>query len=147
MIPPIVVLNGPSLNLLGVREPEIYGRTTLVEIEAACRRRAEERGITIELFGQTNHEGQMIDWIHHAREVGACAIINPGAWSSSSLAIADGLKVLQQPVIEVHLSNVHRREIFQQGSLVSKVATGVVAGLGHRGYLYAIDALADLVAN
>jgi len=143
MTPPLVVLNGPSLNLLGVREPEIYGSTTLAEIETACRKRASDRGMSVELFGQTNHEGQMIDWIHHAREIGACAIINPGAWASSSAAIADSLKILQQPVIEVHLSNVHKREIFSHGSLLSKVATGVVAGLGYRGYLYAIDALAD----
>ncbi|WP_200944702.1 MULTISPECIES: type II 3-dehydroquinate dehydratase [unclassified Aureimonas] len=145
MTHPVFVLNGPSLNLLGVREPEVYGSTTLAQIEEASRQRAESRGLTIPLFGQSNYEGQLIDWIHQAREAKACVIINPGAWATTSVALADSLKVLDKPVIEVHLSNIHRREGFQHGSLVSKFATGVVAGLGHRGYLYAVDALADLV--
>lgn len=142
----VVIMNGPSLNLLGVREPEIYGRTTLAEIEEICRARADRLGLSIALFGQTNYEGQMIDWIHLAREIGASVIINPGSWASSSTAIADGLKILQRPVMEVHLSNIHRRGIFQHGSLVSQTATGIIAGLGYHGYLLAMDALAEKVA-
>lgn len=142
----LVVLNGPSLNLLGTREPDVYGTTTLAEIERMCRERASARNVQLEFFRQTNHEGVFIDWVHETRTLDAALIINPGAWMSTSVAIADSLKILQQPVVEVHLSNVHRREGFQHASLVSKTATGVIAGLGFRGYLLAVDALADLMA-
>jgi len=140
----IVVLNGPSLNLLGSREPEVYGRTTLDEIEAMCRARAAGRNLDLQSFRQTNHEGVLIDWIHEARAAGAAIVINPGAWASTSVAIADALKISDAPVIEVHISNIHRREAFRHESYVSKVAKGVIAGFGHRSYLYAIDAAADL---
>jgi len=147
MAPKIVVLNGPSLNLLGSREPEVYGSTTLQEIEAMCRKRAAERNLDMEFFRQTNHEGVLIDWIHEARFADAAIVINPGAWATTSVAIADALKISEAPVIEVHISNIHRREGFRDASYVSKVAKGVVAGLGYRGYLYAIDAQADLLAD
>src|SRR5690606_30497163 len=143
----IAVLNGPSLNLLGTREPEVYGRTTLAEIEEMCRARAGDRELALEFFGQTNHEGDLIGWVHDAWAANAAVIINPGAWMTTSAAIADTLKICREPVIEVHLSNVHRREGFQQGSLVSKTADAVIAGLGYRGYLYAIDAIADLASG
>jgi 3-dehydroquinate dehydratase-2 len=144
MAPKFVVLNGPSLNLLGTREPEIYGRTTLSEIEAMCRDQAAKRGLHLEFFRQTNHEGNLIDWVHEARAADAAIAINPGAWATTSAAIADAVKISTKPVVEVHISNIHRREGFQHGSLVSKFATGVIAGLGYRSYLYAVDALADL---
>lgn len=143
----IVVLNGPSLNLLGSREPEVYGTTTLQDIEAMCRERALRQGLDVCFFRQTNHEGFLIDWIHEARSLGAAVIINPGAWASTSVAIADALKIVEKPVIEVHISNIHSREAFRHVSYVSRVAKGVVAGLGFRSYLYAIDAIADLDQN
>lgn len=143
----IVVLNGPSLNLLGSREPEVYGTTTLQDIEAMCRERASRQGLDVCFFRQTNHEGFLIDWIHEARSLGAAVIINPGAWASTSVAIADALKIVEKPVIEVHISNIHSREAFRHASYVSRVAKGVIAGLGFRSYLYAIDAIADLDQN
>lgn len=143
----IFVINGPSLNLLGTREPEVYGQTTLTEIEEMCRARAAARQLELKFFGQTNHEGDLIGWVHDAWAANAAVIINPGAWMTTSAAIADTLKICQEPVIEVHLSNVHRREGFQQGSLISKTAHAVIAGLGHKGYLYAIDALADMASD
>ncbi|MEI5680767.1 type II 3-dehydroquinate dehydratase [Mesorhizobium sp. CCNWLW179-1] len=144
MAPKFVILNGPSLNLLGTREPEIYGRTTLSEIEAMCRDRAAQRGLHMEFFRQSNHEGNLIDWIHEARAADAAIAINPGAWATTSAAIADAVKISTKPVVEIHISNIHRREGFQHGSLVSKFATGVIAGLSYRSYLYAVDAIADL---
>ncbi|TKT69512.1 type II 3-dehydroquinate dehydratase [Aquamicrobium sp. LC103] len=146
MVPKIVVLNGPSLNLLGTREPEVYGTTTLEEIEAMCRKRAGLRNLDLTFFRQTNHEGFLIDWIHEARSLNAAIVINPGAWLATSVAIADALKISQSPVVEVHLSNIHRREWSHNESYVSKVAKGVVAGFGYHSYLYAIDAQADLLA-
>ncbi|MEY9586640.1 type II 3-dehydroquinate dehydratase [Sinorhizobium fredii] len=142
----IVVLNGPSLNLLGSREPEVYGTTTLQDIEAMCRERAERHGLEMHFFRQTNHEGFLIDWIQEARGIGASVVVNPGAWSTTSVAIADALKIVEEPVIEVHISNIHSREPFRHGSHVSRVAKGVIAGFGFRSYLYAIDAIADIQA-
>jgi 3-dehydroquinate dehydratase-2 len=142
----IVVLNGPSLNLLGSREPEVYGSTTLDEIEAICRERAAQRKLDLHFFRQTNHEGVLIDWIHEARAAGAAIVINPGSWATTSVAIADALKISDAPVIEVHISNIHRREAFRHESYVSKVAKGVIAGLGYRSYLYAVDAIADITS-
>ena len=141
----IAILNGPSLNYLGQREPEVYGRTTLVDIERMCRERAEERSLDLVFFRQTNHEGFMIDWIHEAREAQAAVAINPGSWATTSIAIADALKISNLPVIEVHISNIHQRESYRQNSFVSKVAKGVIAGVGFRSYLHAVDALADLL--
>ena len=141
----VVVLNGPNLNLLGQREPDIYGRTSLADIEAACRSRATKLSLDLHSFRQTNHEGQLIDWIHETRERGAGVAINAGAWAATSIAIADALRVLKAPVIEVHISNIHRREALRHNSYVSQVAHGVIAGFGYRSYLYALDALADLL--
>jgi 3-dehydroquinate dehydratase II len=139
----ILVLNGPNLNLLGSREPEIYGRDTLADIEAACRRHAQSLGLTLE-FQQSNYEGQLIDWIHHARGRVSGIIINPAALTHTSVALLDALQAVELPVIEVHLSNIHQREQFRQNSYVSKVARGVICGFGSHGYILAIDAMARI---
>jgi len=142
----IAILNGPNLNLLGTREPEIYGRRTLAEIEAECRRFAEARGLEID-FRQSNHEGELIDWVQEARAQAAAIIINPAGFTTTSIALLDALKMFEGPIVEVHLSNIHRREAFRHKSYVSLAATGVICGLGARGYLLALDALAELIAK
>ena len=141
---PIYVLNGPTLNLLGTREPEIYGRTTLPEIRNLVAERADRHGFKI-VFRQSNHEGDLIDWIQEARVKGCGVILNGAAYTHTSIAIYDALKALDKPIIEVHLSNPHAREPFRHRSFVSKVATGVIVGLGAQGYLSAVDAMAALV--
>jgi 3-dehydroquinate dehydratase-2 len=146
MIQRIAILNGPNLNLLGTREPEIYGRRTLAEIETECRRFGKERGLEIE-FRQSNHEGELIDWIQEAREQAAAIIINPAGFTTTSIALLDALLMFEGPIVEVHLSNIHRREAFRHKSYVSLAATGVICGLGARGYLLALDAVADLLAE
>lgn len=133
----IHVLNGPNLNLLGVREPEIYGRDTLADIEQRCIRAAQ--GATV-VFRQTNHEGVLVDWIQEARETAHALIINPAAYSHTSVALHDALKMLTIPVIELHLSNPAAREAFRHHSYVSSAATGVIAGLGAAGYELAVQA-------
>jgi len=138
----IAVLNGPSLNLLGEREPHIYGTTTLAGIEQSCRERAEAEGLNVLFFRQSNYEGQIIDWIQEARGSAAGLIINPAGFTSTSIAILDSLKTFGGPIIEVHLSNIHQRESFRHHSYISYAATGVIMGLGAQGYLRAIDALA-----
>jgi 3-dehydroquinate dehydratase-2 len=140
----IFILNGPNLNLLGVREPEIYGRETLADIEAACRRFCTGRSLEIE-FRQTNHEGVLIDWVQEARGEAAAVILNPAGFTTTSIALLDALKMFEGPIIEVHLSNIHRRESFRHHSYVSLAATGVICGLGPRGYLLALDAIAGLL--
>ena len=137
----LYVLNGPNLNRLGKREPEIYGRNTLAEVEAMCRTAA---GDTPVVFRQTNSETQMIDWIHQARGRVAGIVINPGAWTHTSVAIHDALIAAEVPVIEVHISNVHRRETFRHHSYVSLVAKAVLAGFGTHGYALAIHHFAHL---
>ena len=144
MRPKILVLNGPNLNLLGQRQPEVYGRETLADIEAKCRTLANELGLDIE-FKQSNAEHQLIDWIHAARTSASGLIINPGAYSHTSIAIHDALKACDFPIVEVHISNIHRREDFRRHSYVSLAATGVIAGLGAEGYELAIRRLASLV--
>jgi 3-dehydroquinate dehydratase-2 len=140
----IYVLNGPNLNRLGKREPEIYGRTTLAEIEAMCRKEAADRKIE---FRQTNHEGQMIEWIHEATDGGGAGIvINPAGWTFTSIALMDALKMFSGPIIELHISNVHKREALYHNSLVSKVATAVIAGLGANGYRVAVAAVNEMLA-
>ncbi len=141
---PILILNGPNLNLLGTREPATYGHETLADVEALCQARADELGLQVE-FKQTNHEGQLIDWIHEAR--GRCAgiVINPAAWTHTSVAIRDALAAVELPVIEVHLSNVHKREEFRHHSFVSGIAVGVLAGFGSNGYRLALDHFAHLL--
>ncbi|GLU37950.1 type II 3-dehydroquinate dehydratase [Pseudomonas sp. NBRC 100443] len=141
---PILILNGPNLNLLGTREPATYGHETLADVEALCQARADELGLQV-AFKQTNHEGQLIDWIHEAR--GRCAgiVINPAAWTHTSVAIRDALAAVELPVIEVHLSNVHKREEFRHHSFVSGIAVGVLAGFGSNGYRLALDHFANLL--
>ena len=141
---PIHVLNGPTLNLLGVREPEVYGRTTLAEIGRLCAARAKTHGLGV-VFRQSNHEGELVDWIQEARTEACGLILNAAAYTHTSLAIHDALKALERPIIEVHLSNPHAREPFRHRSFVSKVATGVICGLKEQGYLAAIDAMAVLI--
>lgn len=140
----LLVLNGPNLNLLGTREPATYGHETLDDIAALCQRTATELGLEIE-FQQTNHEGQLIDWIHQAR--GRCAgiLINPAAWTHTSVAIRDALAAVELPVIEVHLSNVHKREEFRHHSFISAIAVGVIAGLGSDGYRAGLQHFAKLL--
>ena len=139
---PIYVLNGPNLNRLGKREPEIYGATTLAEVEASCRTEADDQAIE---FRQTNSEAQMIDWIHEAIDEGSGIIINPAAFTFTSIAILDALKMFPGPIIELHISNIHRREPYYHHSYVSKVATGVIAGLGTNGYRMAVRALRNMI--
>jgi 3-dehydroquinate dehydratase-2 len=142
--PSILVLNGPNLNLLGTREPEIYGRETLAEIEAACRRHAARRGLKLE-FRQSNHEGELVSWVQEARGRQAGIIVNAAGLTTTSVALLDALLAVGLPVIEVHLSNIFRREAFRQHSLVSLAAKGVICGLGATGYLLALDAFARLL--
>ena len=144
MILPVYVLNGPNLNLLGVREPEVYGRATLAGIEEAVVARAKSHGLGV-VFRQSNHEGVLVDWIHEARVKGSGVIVNPGAYSHTSIAIYDAFKALDKPIIEVHLSNPHQREAFRHRDYVSQVAKGVIVGLGNTGYLLAVDAMAELL--
>jgi len=140
----IYLLNGPNLNLLGTREPEIYGHDTLADVEARARTRASVHGYDL-VFRQSNHEGEIVSWIQEARENGAALIINPAAFTHTSVAILDALKMLEVPIIELHLSNPHRREPFRHHSYVSLAATAVIAGLGAKGYGVAVDAAAELL--
>ncbi|MDZ3838008.1 MAG: type II 3-dehydroquinate dehydratase [Rhodospirillales bacterium] len=139
----ILVLNGPNLNLLGRREPQIYGRETLADIEAVCRRRAEALGLGLD-WRQSNAEGQLVDWIQQADGRFAAIIINAGAYTHTSIAILDALLASGLPVFEVHLSNIFRREDFRHVSYVSKAAVGVICGLGPLGYELAIEAAAKI---
>ncbi|HEX8664155.1 MAG TPA: type II 3-dehydroquinate dehydratase [Beijerinckiaceae bacterium] len=144
MTKPIYVLNGPNLNRLGTREPEIYGRTTLAEVEAMCREAVPGQPIE---FRQSNREYELIDWIHEAIDRAAAGIvINPAAFTFTSMAIMDALKMFPGPIVELHISNIHRREPIYHKSLVSPVATAVVAGLGTNGYPIAVRAVRDLVS-
>ena len=138
MSKPIYILNGPNLNRLGRREPEIYGKTTLPELEAQCRDEAGSQAIE---FRQSNSESQLIDWIHEAIDLGSGIIINPAAYSFTSIAILDALKMFPGPIIELHISNIHRREAHYHHSFVSKIATAVIAGLGSDGYLVALRSM------
>lgn len=146
MAKPIFILNGPNLNLLGQRQPEIYGRETLEDVAEACGALAEDLGLSIR-FHQSNHEGQLIDWIHEARGAGAGIVINPGGYSHTSVAILDALSAFEGPVIEVHISNIHKREAFRHHSFVSQRADGVIAGCGTEGYLLALRRIRSLVAR
>lgn len=141
---PIFILNGPNLNLLGQRQPEVYGKATLEDVAEGCASVAEELGLTIR-FHQSNHEGQIIDWIHQARSDGAGIIINPAAYTHTSIAIFDALSAFDGPVLEVHISNIHRRETFRHHSFVSPRADGVIAGFGTEGYLLALRRMATLL--
>ena len=140
----IFVLNGPNLNLLGKREPEIYGHETLADVEALCRNAAAGLGLDIE-FRQSNAEGELIGWIHEAREEAAGIVINPAGYSHTSIAILDALKSCPCPVIEVHITNIHQREPFRHRSYVSRAAQGVICGCGTQGYVLALERLAQLL--
>jgi 3-dehydroquinate dehydratase II len=140
----ILVLNGPNLNLLGVREPAIYGRETLADIEEACMERAAELDLSLD-FRQSNHEGQLIDWIQEARDTADGIILNAGAYTHSSLALFDALKAAELPVVEVHLSNIYRRESFRRSSYISAAAEGIICGFGAHGYVLALEAMARLL--
>jgi 3-dehydroquinate dehydratase II len=141
----VFVLNGPNLNLLGVREPHLYGSTTLVQVQALCERVASELGLTCE-FRQSNHEGVLVDWVQEARERGAAMVINPAGLSFRSIPLLDALKTLDAPVMEVHITNIHRRDPIYQHSLISLAATGVICGFGPYGYEMAIRAVAHHLA-
>lgn len=140
----ILILNGPNLNMLGVREPHIYGSNTLSDIEAACAERAGELDLDID-FRQSNHEGQLVDWIQEARGSADGIIINPAGFTHTSVAIHDAIKAAGVPTVEVHLSNIHRREEWRHHSYISLVADGVIMGLGPQGYLLALDAHARML--
>lgn len=142
----IFVINGPNLNLLGQREPEIYGRETLADIEQRCLKAGQSQGLTID-FRQSNQEGEIVNWIQEARESASGVIINAGAYTHTSIAILDALNAVEQPVIEVHLSNIFRRDEFRKHSYISLAANGVICGLGSRGYDLAIAAMADILRH
>jgi len=143
-LPTVFVLNGPNLNLLGVRDPSVYGHDTLGDIEERCAVRAAALDLEID-FRQTNHEGQLVDWIQEARESAEGIILNAGALTHTSVAVLDALFAAELPLIEVHLSNIFRRESFRHHSYVSLAATGVICGLGAKGYELALDAIAGLI--
>ena len=143
---PIYILNGPNLNLLGAREPHIYGAQTLSDLESLSTARAVAGGFPV-VFRQSNREGELVEWIHEARTSGSAVVINAAAYSHTSIAILDALKAVDLPVIEVHLSNVHKREAFRHHSYVSAAADGVIVGLGSHGYELAIDAAIALVTS
>lgn len=140
--PQVLVLNGPNLNLLGLREPEVYGRTTLADIEQRCIAEGKRLGLQVECR-QSNIEGELVTWVQQARGSKAGLVINPGAYTHSSIALLDALKAVDLPSVEVHLSNIHRREEFRRHSYVSMGVTGVIAGLGAEGYVLALTALAE----
>lgn len=142
----VFVLNGPNLNLLGVREPSIYGGKTLNEIAEDCVAAGKDLGFTID-FRQTNHEGVLVDWIQEAATAAEGIVMNPGAYTHTSVALHDAIRASGRPVIEVHLSNIFAREAFRHHSYVSPVAAGVICGLGPRGYILALDALRHLIAK
>lgn len=141
---PIYVLNGPNLNLLGTREPEVYGRATLAEIGAEASERARAAGLAIE-FRQSNSEAELIGWLQEAREKGSGVVLNAAGLSHTSVSLLDAARALSIPLIEVHLSNPYAREAYRRHSFISEAATGVICGLGAAGYLYAIDHLAHLL--
>lgn len=139
---PIFVLNGPNLNMLGKREPAVYGTATLEDVRGLVEAHAKTKGIAT-VFRQTNNEGDLIDWVHEARDAAAGLVLNAGAYTHTSIALFDALKAAELPVIEVHLSNIFAREPFRHHSYVAMAATGVICGLGPRGYLAAIDAMVE----
>jgi 3-dehydroquinate dehydratase-2 len=143
-LPTVFILNGPNLNLLGVREPAVYGHDTLGDIEERCIARAASLNLQID-FRQTNHEGQLVDWIQEARESADGIILNAGALTHTSVAVLDALSAADLPAIEVHLSNIFRRESFRHHSYVSLAANGVICGLGPQGYELALEAIAALI--
>ena len=136
----ILILNGPNLNLLGTRQPEVYGSTTLADIEAMCSAKAENLGVSL-TFAQSNHEGEMVDMIHGARGQHAGVILNAGAYTHTSIALMDAISSTMMPVVELHLSNIHAREEFRKTSYIARVAVGQICGFGAAGYPLAMEAL------
>jgi 3-dehydroquinate dehydratase II len=145
-MPTILILNGPNLNLLGRREPGIYGHTTLADIESMCAAEGERLGVAVDCR-QSNHEGELVSWVQEVPGRFAGLILNAGAYSHTSIALLDAARALAEPLIEVHLSNIYQRETFRQHSYVSLAATGVLCGFGARGYLMALQAMAAIVAD
>ncbi len=141
---PVFVLNGPNLNLLGLREPAVYGSATLKDVEARCRAHAASLGLAVE-FRQSNHEGDLIGWIHEAREKASGIAINAGAYTHTSVALHDALKAVDVPSVEVHLSNIHKREEFRHHSYIAAAVTGVIAGFGVESYVLALSALHSIL--
>lgn len=144
--PLIVVLNGPNINMLGLRQPHIYGHATLDDVEQLCAETAEQLGLGID-FRQTNGEGELVTWVQECRGRAAGIVINPAGCTTTSIALLDALLAVELPTIEVHISNIHRREEFRQHSYVSKAAVGVICGLGIRGYALALQAMADILED
>ena len=142
--PLVVVLNGPNLNMLGLRQPEVYGAMTLDDVEALCAEQADRLGLAID-FRQSNGEGELISWVQECRGRASGIVINPGGYSHTSVALMDALLATDLPVIEVHVTNIHRREQFRHHSFVSGVAVGVICGLGIGGYALALTAMAELL--
>jgi len=142
----ILILNGPNLNLLGTRQPEVYGHTTLADVEAMCAEKAKTLGIEVD-FRQSNHEGTLVDWIHEAKGKHDGIVINAGAYTHTSIALMDAIASVELPVAEVHISNIHQRESFRHLSYISKVAVGMICGFGPYGYLMGIDALVDRLSK
>jgi 3-dehydroquinate dehydratase-2 len=140
----VYVLNGPNLNLLGKRQPAIYGHETLADVEADCRRLAKDLNLDLR-FHQSNREYELIDWIHESREIAGGIVINPAAFTHTSVAILDALNTCEFPIIEIHISNVHKREEFRHHSFVSAIASGVIAGFGTQGYQLALQRMARLI--
>ena len=143
-LPLVVILNGPNMNMLGLRQPDMYGRATLDDVEALCAETAEALGLAID-FRQSNAEGELVSWVQECRGRAAGIVINPAGYTTTSIALMDALLASDVPVIEVHITNIHRREEFRQHSFVSKAAVGVIAGLGVGGYALALRAMADLI--
>lgn len=140
----VLVLNGPNLNMLGLREPAVYGRETLADVEKMCKTEAARLGLAVD-FRQTNFEGELVTWIQRARGKAAGLVINPGGYSHNSVAIPDAIAAAEVPTVEVHLTNIHRREAFRHHSYVSAVAQGVLCGFGPQGYVLALQAVARIV--
>jgi 3-dehydroquinate dehydratase II len=142
----ILIINGPNLNLLGTREPDIYGHETLADVEALCMARADTLDLAVD-FRQSNSEGEIVGWIQDARTTVAGLIVNAGALTHTSIAVLDALLASELPVVEVHLSNIHRRESFRQQSYVSQAAVGMICGFGTQGYEMALDAMARIIGQ
>ena len=145
-LPLVAVLNGPNLNMLGSREPTLYGAATLDDLEALCAETAQALDLAID-FRQTNHEGELITWVQECRDRARGIVINPGGYSHTSIALMDALLAAELPVVEVHLTNIHAREEFRSKSCVSRVANGVICGLGIRGYGLALTAIAEMILD
>jgi 3-dehydroquinate dehydratase II len=143
-LPLVVILNGPNMNMLGLRQPHLYGSATLDDVEALCAETGEELGLAID-FRQTNSEGELISWVQECRGRAAGVVINPAGFTTTSIALMDALLAVEVPIVEVHITNIHRREEFRQHSYVSKAATGVICGFGITGYALALTAMADLL--